>query len=196
LTSFYVKAILVRMTLTIRPLTAENFADVETLFTARGCSYAKSCWCLAYRYVKADMPKDKRGGLKRLSKTAKIAPGLIGYARETPVGWISLGPRADFARLATSRVMKPIDDTPVWSVICFVVPKEYRGQGVAQAMLKAGIAFARKHKARVLEAYPYEVDGRTNDQFLWFGTASMYLKAGFVEAARPAPTRPVMRLAL
>jgi hypothetical protein len=81
-------------------------------------------------------------------------------------------------------------------VICFVVPKEHRSQGVAQAMLCAGIAFARKNKARVLEAYPYDVAGRTNDQFLWFGTASMYAKAGFVEAARPAPTRPVMRLVL
>jgi GNAT superfamily N-acetyltransferase len=184
------------MKLTIRPLTPNNFADVETLFTARGCSYAKGCWCLAYRYQKRDMPADKRDVLKRLAKTAKIAPGLIGYRGDTPVGWISLGPREDFARLATSRVMKPIDDTPVWSVICFVVPKEHRGAGVAQAMLEAGVAYARKMKAPMLEAYPTEVRGRTNDQFLWFGTPSMYLKAGFVEAARPTPVRPVMRLAL
>lgn len=184
------------MKLTIRPLTTENFADVETLFTAKGCSFAKGCWCLAYRYRKADMPADKRAGLKRLAKTAKIAPGLIGYRSGAPVGWISVGPREDFARLATSRVMKPIDDVAVWSVICFVVPKEHRGQGVAQAMLAAGIAYARKMKARVLEAYPTEIDGRTNDQWLWFGTPSMFAKAGFVEAARPTPTRPVMRLGL
>jgi GNAT superfamily N-acetyltransferase len=184
------------MKLTIRPLTTENFGDVETLFTARGCSYAKSCWCLAYRYQKRDMPPDKRAGLKRLAKTAKVAPGLIGYRGGVPVGWISLGPREDFARLATSRVMKPIDDTPVWSVICFVVPKVHRGEGVAQAMLNAGIVYARKMKAKVLEAYPTEVRGRTNDQFLWFGTPSMYLKAGFAEAARPSTVRPIMRLAL
>lgn len=184
------------MRLTIRPLTIDNFADVEALFTAKGCSYAKACWCLAYRYQKRDMPADQRAGLKRLAKTATIAPGLIGYCGETPVGWISLGPREDFARLATSRVMKPIDETPVWSVICFVVPKEFRGEGVAQTMLAVGVAYARKKKARMLEAYPTEVRGRTNDQFLWFGTPSMYLKAGFTEAARPSPTRPVMRLAL
>lgn len=189
-------AILVRMTLTIRPLTTENFADVEALFTARGCSYAKACWCTAYCFRKADVPKDRRAALRDLAQSAKIAPGLVGYRDDAPVGWISLGPREDFGPVATSRIMKPIDDTPVWSVICFVVPKEHRGAGVAHAMLDGGIAYARQKKARVLEAYPYEVEKRTNDQWLWFGTATMYLKAGFTEAARPAPTRPVMRLAL
>jgi GNAT superfamily N-acetyltransferase len=187
---------LAAMTLTIRPLTTDNFADVEALFTARGCSYAKMCWCTAYRFRKRDAPKDRRAALWGLAETGKVAPGLIGYLGKTPVGWISLGPREDFGPIATSRIMRPIDNTPVWSVICFVVPKEYRGQGVAQAMLDGGIAYARKKKARVLEAYPYEVDKRTNSQWLWFGTATMYLKAGFTEAARPAPTRPVMRLGL
>jgi GNAT superfamily N-acetyltransferase len=184
------------MKLTIRPLTADNFADVETLFTAKGCSFAKACWCTAYRFGKKDAPPDRRAALKGLASSAKIAPGLLGYQGKSPAGWISLGPRADYPPIATSRILKPLDDTPVWSVICFVVPKEHRGQGVAQAMLDAGIAYARKKKARMLEAYPYEVQGRTNDQWLWFGTASMYLKAGFVEAARRAPTRPVMRLKL
>ena len=32
-------------------------------------------------------------------------PGLLGYRGETPVGWVSLGPRADYAKLAKSPVM-------------------------------------------------------------------------------------------
>jgi hypothetical protein len=45
-------------------------------------------------------------------------------------------------------------------------------------------------------AYPYEVDGRTNDQWIWFGTESMFATAGFLKAVRPSKIRPVMRLAL
>ena len=29
-----------------------------------------------------------------------------------PVGWVSLGPRAEFARLQRSPVMKPVDERP------------------------------------------------------------------------------------
>ena len=47
---------------------------------------------------------------------------------------LSIGPREEYARLKKSPVMKAVDERPVWSVICFVVPSEYRGQGVAQAL--------------------------------------------------------------
>jgi hypothetical protein len=37
-------------------------------------------------------------------------PGLIAYEDDRPVGWISLGPREDYEKLARSPVMKPVDD--------------------------------------------------------------------------------------
>ena len=48
-------------------------------------------------------------------------PGLVAYDGETAVGWVSVGPREDYERLAHSRVLAPVDDTPVWSIVCFVV---------------------------------------------------------------------------
>ena len=90
--------------------------------------------------------------------------------------------------------MKPVDDQPVWSIICFVVPAEHRGQGVARALLDAAIDYARRKKVRLLEAYPVDKARRSNDEFMWFGAKSMYDAAGFNEVARRKPTRPVMRL--
>jgi len=90
--------------------------------------------------------------------------------------------------------MGPVDDKPVWSVICFVVPAEYRGQGVARALLEGGIAYAKKKGARLVEAYPVDRQGRIKDDYLWFGIKSMYDHAGFEEVARRKPTRPVVRL--
>ncbi len=92
--------------------------------------------------------------------------------------------------------MKPVDDQPVWSIICFVVPAAHRGQGVARALLDAAVEHARRRKVRLLEAYPVDKPKRSNDDSMWFGAASMFDDAGFAEVARRKPTRPVVRLAL
>lgn len=83
-------------------------------------------------------------------------PGLIGYRGKTPVGWISRGPREDYAKLQRSPVMKPVDDLAVWSIVCFVVPSEYRRQGVARELLTGAVAYARKRGVQLLEAYPVD----------------------------------------
>lgn len=183
------------MDLTIRPLTDKTWPDLEALFAMRGCSVAKWCWCVHYRFAARAIPKDRKAALKRLAK-GEPPPGLIGYRGKDPVGWISLGPRSDFAKLATSRIMKPVDDTPVWSVICFVVPAPLRGQGIARALLDGAIVFARKKKVKWLEAYPVDKPARSEPMSMWFGAAAMFRDAGFQEIARRKANRPVMRLAL
>jgi GNAT superfamily N-acetyltransferase len=182
------------------PLTPDRFADLEALFGAKGCSIARGCWCMFYRESGKARPPgkmrlaDARKERMRALAHAKLAPGLIGYdAASRPVGWISLGPREDFVKLRHSRVMKAVGDEPVWSIVCFVVPSEHRGKGVATALLKHALAWARENGARMLEAYPIETAERVQPQWLWHGTKAMYDRAGFEEVARRAPTRPVMR---
>ena len=185
------------MKLTIAPLTPERWPDLEAIFNARGCSVARGCWCMFYRQSGAQ-PAPPAGATRagrnkaqlRERVTAGRPPGMIGYHGKVPVGWVSLGPREDYAKLARSPVMKPVDGQPVWSVICFVVPSEHRGQGVAQALLAGAIDYARKHGARLIEAYPVDQPGRSHDDFMWFGAKSMYDKAGFTEVARGKPAPP------
>jgi ribosomal protein S18 acetylase RimI-like enzyme len=187
--------------ITVRPLTAGRWADLEVLFNARGCGIARQCWCMAYRRSGSSVEppaKTPRGRWNRAQLKALAAsdepPGLIGYRGGIPVGWISLGPRSTFARLKRSPVMKAVDEQPVWSIVCFVVPSEYRGQGVARGLLQGAIAYARNRGAAILEAYPVDVPGRSNDHAMWFGAKSMYDDAGFREVARRRPQRPVVRL--
>jgi GNAT superfamily N-acetyltransferase len=92
--------------------------------------------------------------------------------------------------------MKPVDDKPVWSVVCFYTAKTCRGQGVSAGMLDGAIRFARSCGARCLEAYPVDRAQRSADESMWFGCKAMYDRAGFAEVARRKPTRPVMRKAL
>ena len=139
------------MPLAIRPLTQANWHDIETLFTAKGCSVAKWCWCVHYRFARAAMPRDRKAALKKLAK-ADPPPGLIAYQGKEPIGWISFGPRAAFAKLATSPLMKPVDNAPVWSIVCFVVPPAHRGRGVARELLHGAIKFAKRRNVEALEA--------------------------------------------
>lgn len=189
------------MKLTVRPLTPKRWPDLEAIFNARGCSVARGCWCMHYRKSgthgqpasSAARAARNKAQLKSLVD-ARRPPGLIGYRGKVPVGWVSLGPRQDYAKLVRSPVMKPVDDQPVWSIVCFVVPSEFRGQGVAEALLAGAVAFARKQGARLVEAYPVDKPNRSSDQDMWFGAKSMYDRAGFFEVARRKPQRPVVRL--
>ena len=57
------------------------------------------------------------------------APGLLAYRDGRAIGWVSVAPREDYERLTNSRVRPKIDDTPVWSVVCFVVSKADAARG-------------------------------------------------------------------
>lgn len=190
------------MKITVRPLTPDRWPDLEAVFEARGCSIARGCWCMYYRESgRQDLPPGVTARTVRKERLRALAladppPGLIGYRGKVPVGWVTLGPRSDYAKLQRSPVMKPVDDLPVWSIVCFVVPAQYRHQGVAAALLEGAVRYARRRGARILEAYPIDKSEPARDDWLWHGAMSMYGKAGFVEVARRRPERPVVRLKL
>lgn len=193
--------------LEILPLTAENWPDLKSLFAGRGCSEARRCWCMYYRMtgsewnaLGADFRQATHDRLQALASEER-SPGLIAYVPDDsgnrrPAGWISLAPRKEFRRLERSRVMKAVDQLPVWSVICFVVPSKFRGQGVAHELLRGGILYAREQGAELLEAYPVDRAVCAKAEASWFGSATMYAAAGFEEVARHREDRPVMRLRL
>jgi GNAT superfamily N-acetyltransferase len=108
------------------------------------------------------------------------APGLIAYRDGQAVGWVSMAPREDFAGLERSTVLRRVDDQPVWSITCFVVGKQHRGQGIAAELLDAAIAHAAEHGADLLEAYPVDTaGGRIQAAYAYRGPLSMFEDAGF-----------------
>ncbi len=140
------------------------------------------------------------GAVNRRSMQALVdggtVPGLIGYEDGIPVAWVSLGPREEYPKLRRSPVMKPVDERPVWSIVCFFVDREARGRGLAERMLRAAVDYARSQGARLLEAYPVDAVEPRDPDSMFFGAKSMYDRAGFREVARRRPSRPVMRRAL
>lgn len=182
----------------VHPLTAERWDDFESLFGTRGA--CGGCWCMWWRLSQTTF-NSQRGEGNRLMMHAMvdsgIVPGLLAYVAGKPAGWISLGPRLEFPRLARSRILQPVDEQPVWSIVCFFVGKSYRRQGLGVELLKASQVYAADLGARILEGYPKDSEpGQLPDPFVFTGRTTTFSKAGFVEVARRSPTRPIMRRAL
>jgi ribosomal protein S18 acetylase RimI-like enzyme len=190
--------------LRVEPLTPDRFADLAALFQEGGDP--KWCWCTYFRFRGRDFTNSTAAGnrtaLEALAKRDDPAPGLVGYRDGRVVGWVSLGPREDYERLAFSKILAPLDDTPVWSIVCFVVSSRARGQGVATELLAAAIAYARERGATTLEAYPVDTaDGRVPPANAYHGALSMFERAGFRVVERrqwnkATPVRPIVRLDL
>ena len=128
---------------------------------------------------------------------AGAAPGILGYLDDDPVAWCAVAPREDYPALERSRILKPVDDAPVWSISCLFVRKDCRKKGLSVAMLKHAIEFVRERGGRVVEGYP--VEPKKDDMpaaFAWTGLASAFVKAGFKECARRSETRPIMRFSI
>ena len=117
----------------------------------------------------------------------------MGYVDLQPAGWVSLGPREDYLKLRRSSIMKPVDDAEVWSVVCTYVAKTHRGQGLQHRLLAAALDHARDHGVGLVEAYPVDKPQRSHDDFMFFGSRSLYERAGIQEVVRRSPTRVVMR---
>lgn len=177
------------------PLTPERWDDLVALFGPRGA--CGGCWCLWWRLKHSQFEKQKgeenKRALKRIVDSGEV-PGLLAYADGHPVGWCSVAPREAFPRLGRSRILKRVDDRPVWSAVCFFVDKQFRRKGVAVRLLEAAVEHAKKHGAKTVEGYPVEPrKASTPDAFAFTGLASAFRKAGFVEVLRRSDTRPIMR---
>lgn len=181
--------------LNVRPLTKSRWSDFEKLFGKRGA--CAGCWCMWWRITRSEFGRttgsERRRAMKKIVESGRV-PGLIAYAGREPVGWVSVAPREHFPVLDRSRVLKRVDDTPVWSVVCFFIRKDLRRRGMTEALLRAAIDHVAKKGGRVVEGYPIDTTGTDIDNASAFtGIASAFRRMGFRECARRSKKRPIMR---
>ena len=181
--------------LEFHPATKDRWADVEALFGERGA--CGGCWCQAWRKTakdfRADTGEKNRRSLKKIVQSGD-EPGILAYADGKPVVWSAVAPREIYIRLLTSRVLKPPDEKPVWSVSCLFILKPYRRQGISSKLLMAAAEFVMKKGGKIIEGYPViPYTEKMPDAFAWTGLLHCYEKAGFKIAGRWSETRPIVR---
>ncbi|MDD3717689.1 MAG: GNAT family N-acetyltransferase [Actinomycetota bacterium] len=180
--------------LEFHPLTPERWDDFEELFSQRGAP--NSCWCMWWRITREQFGKQlgegNRQAMKAIVDAGKV-PGILAYHDGKAVGWCSVGPREDFGSLERSPKLKRIDDAPVWSIVCFYIPKRYRRSGLMGLLLAAAVDHARVNGAGIVEAYPVEMPGDMSGSAGYMGLIPAFSKAGFEEVARPKERQSIMR---
>jgi GNAT superfamily N-acetyltransferase len=169
----------------IVPASPAVWPQIAALFSAGGDP--TWCWCQYWRKPGANWsnttPADNRADLGRLVG-ADPAPGLVALRDGAAVGWVGIGPREDFPRLARSRTIPQLAGEAVWVVNCFVVAKDARRSGVAGALLAAAVEYAAGHGARLVEGYPVQTGGeRMSSASAYTGTTGMFERAGFEVAS-------------
>jgi len=177
----------------IHPLTPDCWDDFTALFGAHGA--VGGCWCMYWRREGAWQGKNGDANREQMHALVQggTVTGLLAYAGGQAVGWVSVAPRGDYAALARSRVLAPVDEQPVWSIVCFFIRRGWRGQGVMRALLRGAVAYAAAHGARIVEAYPMDKEGKVDDLSGYMGVLKPFLDEGFVEVARRSAGHPVVR---
>lgn len=177
------------------PLTYDRWPDFELLFGEKGA--CGGCWCMWWRLRRSEFEELKGDGNKQMMENliqSGEIPGIIAYYNNRPVGWCSVSPRERFSALERSRILKRIDEKPVWSIVCFFIAKPYRKNGLTRELLNFAIKYCTEQGAKIIEGYPIQPEkSNTPDVFAWTGFASAFQKVGFKEVARRSQTRPIMR---
>lgn len=184
------------------PVTPDRFEDFADVVNPN--RRATHCWCLSHRLPAAEI--DRLGGGNREQAARRLSerehpPGVVTYRDGEPVGWCSISPRTEIPRLERSRLIRPVDDVPVWSIICLVVRGGRRRQGVTAAMLEGAVAYAASRGATAVEAHPVDPPGRIDLTMGFVGVRAMFERAGFevvgtTDAVASGLPRLVMRRTL
>ena len=166
------------------PVTPDRFEDFADVVNRN--RRANHCWCLSHRLQAKEVEElggtgpDARERAMRSLCEREHPPGVVTYLDGEPVGWCNIGPRSEITRLAQSKLMLPVDDLPVWSIVCVVVRSGYRRRGVTGHLIEGAVAYAASQGAPAVEAHPVDPgDTRMDLTMAFVGTRGMFAKAGF-----------------
>lgn len=181
------------------PVTPDRFDDFVDVVNKN--RRANHCWCLSHRLTAGEIAELGDGSRERAMRRLcerENPPGVVTYLDGEPVGWCNIGPRSEITRLARSRLIRPIDDVPVWSIICVIVRPGHRRQGVTQHLIEGAVEYAGSRAAPAVEAYPVDPPGRMDLTMAFVGTRTMFERAGFrvvgtTDASASGMPRLIMR---
>lgn len=172
------------------PLTRARLGDLARFSEEHG--KFRYCSCMRWRMTSSEY--------KRSTKTSRIAAlnalalkncpvGVLAYADGKPIGWCSIAPRETYGALERFRALERIDDTRVWSVVCFFVDRNFRKQRVTLGLVQAAVKYAKSRGAKVIEGYPVE----PGQPYTYMGSPATFRMAGFRDVTPSGRTRVIMR---
>ena len=110
--------------------------------------------------------------------TSKALQGYLSYVDGISIGWCNANSKANFPLESANgfRLYAPAEKKEK-AVVCFEISPEYRGKGVATALLNRAVADAKAEGYVAVEGFPQI----HTERFEWdyTGPVSLFEKAGF-----------------
>lgn len=183
------------MNIIIKPLTPELSIDYFDFFDNRAFTDNSPyrCYCQLYQMSKEQQKAefDKVDGVDIGRVSRKIAEqqidsgvlrGYLAFYEGVAIGWCNVNDKANFPIVScTGESFYASADKLEKAVVCFEISPEYRGKGIATALLERVIDDARAEGYIAVEGFPVVRDER----FKWDckGPIRLYEKAGFIKVA-------------
>lgn len=196
------------MSIRIVPANEAAWSDVQSILSSPGDQ--RSCQCqwlqLSSNEFKATTREERTAALREQTNAGRpgagTTSGLVAFVDDEAAAWVAVEPRVNYGRLRRSRTVwkgrsaEDREDPGVWAITCFVVRREFRGQGLMRALTAAAADFARERGATAVEGYPRDpsaAGGPPSADSAFVGLRSVFDAAGFEEVSHPTDTRVVMR---
>lgn len=203
------------MDITIEKLSGANMADFFDFFDNRAFSDGSPfapCYCNAFYLTPEEVGEgigarsDALGGgaeglALALKESAKeliekgVMHGYLAYADGIAIGWCNANDRQNYVRAGSFVPHVRRDEDyyiadgergKVKSLVCFEIAPEYRGKGVAKALLRRVCDDAEKDGYDFVEVYPQVTE--TFSALDFTGPMEMYGHFGFAETERRGKT--------
>lgn len=173
----------------IRPLTpesADTFADYLSSLDFGHSPHWASCFCRFYHTdCSSEAWQSRAGEENRAEAMEAIATGaMTGYLAfdgDTCIGWCNANDAARFLRLGHD-FDHLTAGKKVGCTICYVIHPEYRGRGVARALLRRAVEDFCAGGFDAVLALPVEAGADLEKRYR--GTLNMYRELGFQEVER------------
>jgi GNAT superfamily N-acetyltransferase len=171
------------MDVQVRPATG-RWNDFASFMVPAKPGGGGGCVCMAYRNSSLDGPG--RISYMRALCDSEPGPGVLAYVDGEPAGWCSVAPKSTYRALVNSRTIPHVQDDDAWSVVCFVVRREFRRRGLMHHLLAGAVEHARAQAQAqatgdtVLEGYPVDAGSERVDQTAGYvGTVGLFEAHGF-----------------
>ncbi|MEA4862274.1 MAG: GNAT family N-acetyltransferase [Victivallaceae bacterium] len=179
------------MNLTIKPLTPELASDYFDFFENRAFTDDSPyrCYCQMYQMTKeqakaaidnangADMGLVSRNAAERQIESGALK-GYLAFVDGLAVGWCNANDKANFPMESSTgdKFYAPPEKLEK-AVVCFEIAPEFRGKGIATALLQRVIDDATADGYNAIEGFPVVRDER----YEWDspGPIRLYEKNGF-----------------
>ena len=177
------------MSYTIKPLRpdlATTFSDYLSNLNFGHEPHWATCFCRFYHTnCSGEQWQERTGDHNRLEAIDQIRigkmKGYLAFDGDKCIGWCNANDASQYIRLKQD-IKHIIEGKKVGCVICFVIHKDYRKQGVARLLLKQAVEDFRKEGYDHVLALP--VENLDNPEKLYRGTLNMYKELGFKEIER------------